>query len=147
MPVLQITSPWNLILNHVDGGRKTIQLDSLVDFKENETLVSFAGNVIYENTFQVGDPGEISFLNLGKVIGVTEVTLNGVNLGSKWYGDHSYLVTGNLKKGKNTLSVKLTTTLGNYMTSLTDNKDSIKWIRGKKQSLYSMGILGPVVLA
>lgn len=145
-PVLQISSPWKLVLNHVDGERKTIELNQLVDFKENETLMSFAGNAIYENAFQVGNPGDISFLNLGKVIGVTEVTLNGVNLGSKWYGDHIYPVTGHLKKGKNTLSIKLTTTLGNYITSLTDNKESIKWIKGKKQSLYSMGILGPVLL-
>jgi hypothetical protein len=143
-PVLQIITPWNLTLNHVNGSKKTIQLAELVDFKENETLVSFAGNAIYENSFQLNELSEISLLNLGKVIGVSEVTLNGVHLGSKWYGDHIYPVKGRLKKGKNTLSIKFTTTLGNYMYSLKDNKDAVKWIKGKKQSLYAMGILGPV---
>jgi len=30
------------------------------------------------------------------------------------------------------------------MASLTDNIDTIKWIKGKKQPLYSMRIMGPV---
>jgi hypothetical protein len=67
-------------------------------------------------------------------------------LGNHWYGDHVYPVKDITKQGSNTLVIKLTTTLGNYMYSLTDNKDSLKWIKGKKQPLYSMGVLGPVEL-
>lgn len=143
---LTISSPWSLTLNHVNGSKQSQKLNNLIDFKEDSNLVSFAGNAIYENSFQVNNAGEISYLNLGKVIGVSEVTLNGKNLGHKWYGDHVYPVKGIVKQGSNTLVIKLTTTLGNYMYSLKDNKDSIKWIKGKKQPLYTMGVLGPVEL-
>lgn len=144
--ILTITSPWNLTLNHVNGSKQAQKLDKLADFKEDSTLLAFAGNVLYENSFEVNNAAEISYLNLGKVEGVSEVTLNGKNLGNRWYGDHVYPVKDIIKQGNNKLEIKLTTTLGNYMYSLKDNKDSIKWIKGKKQPLYSMGILGPVEL-
>ena len=144
--ILTITTPWSLTLNHVNGSKQTQKLDRLVDFKEDNNLVAFAGNAVYENSFEVNNPGGISYLNLGKVEGVSEVTLNGKNLGNHWYGDHVYPVKDVIKQGNNTLVIKLTTTLGNYMYSLKDNKDAIKWIRGKKQPLYAMGILGPVEL-
>jgi len=147
IPLQLINAPWNLTLNHFDGSKKTQELDKLVDFKDDKDLVSFAGNVIYEQTFTVNNTAAIRTLNLGKVHGVSEVTLNGKNLGNRWYGDHIYIVKGILKQGENSLSIKLTTTLGNYMyTSLKKDKDTIKWIFGKNQNLYSQGILGPVEL-
>jgi hypothetical protein len=142
-----LNAPWNLTLNHYDGTKKTQKLDKLVDFKEDKDLVGFAGNAVYQQTFKVNNVTAINTLNLGKVAGVSEVTLNGKNLGNRWYGDHIYPVNGVLKQGDNILSIKLTTTLGNYMvTSLKDNKDTIKWIVKKNQNLYPQGILGPVEL-
>jgi hypothetical protein len=146
--VQAIDAPWTLTLNHYDGSRETRKLDKLIDFKTDTVLVGFAGNAVYEQTFNVSNIADINILNLGKVAGVSEVMLNGKNLGNRWYGDHIYPVKGVLKQGSNTLSVKLTTTLGNYMaTSLKGNKDTIKWLINKKQPLYSQGILGPVELA
>lgn len=144
--VLSITSPWNLTLNHVDGSKRTQKLDKLIDFKEDKSLVAFAGNAVYENSFSVNNPAGITYLNLGKVEGVSEVILNGKSLGNRWYGNYVYAVKGIIKQEDNSLTIKLTTTLGNYMYSLADNKDSLKWIKGKKQPLYTMGVLGPVEL-
>ncbi|MDB5002065.1 MAG: family 2 glycoside hydrolase [Mucilaginibacter sp.] len=146
--VLQtIDSPWNVVLNHYDGTRKTRKLERLVDFKDDSKLVGFAGNAVYENTFTINNPTEAQTLNLGKVAGVSEVTVNGKNLGNRWYGDHIYPVKGVLKQGNNVLSIKLTTTLGNWMeTSLKDNKDTVKWLTNKKQPLYPQGVMGPVEL-
>ncbi|MES2277484.1 MAG: glycosyl hydrolase [Bacteroidota bacterium] len=142
-----IDAPWNLTLNHYDGTVKTQKLDKLVDFKDDPILVGFAGNAVYQQTFNVSNAAAISTLNLGKVAGVSEVTLNDKNLGNRWYGDHVYPVKGILKQGSNTLSIKLTTTLGNYMvTSLKTNKDTVKWLVNKKQPLYSQGVMGPVEL-
>lgn len=143
---IALDAPWSLTLNHINGSKKTIGFNKFVDFKEDTTLVSFAGTAIYETRFNVKDPNGINVLSLGKVHDVSEVTLNEKNLGNRWYGDHIYSVKGALKPGENTLSIKLTTTIGNYMASLTDDKNSIKWIKNKKQPLYSHGIMGPVVL-
>jgi len=146
-PVMTLSTAWEVTLNHVDGSNKVMNLAKLVDFKDDKDLVGFAGTATYQNTFDVKDAAAASYLNLGKVIGVTEVTLNGVKLGTRWYGDHLYNVQKALKNGKNVLEIKLTTTLGNYMmTSLKENKDTIKWLINKKQTLYSVGVLGPVQL-
>jgi hypothetical protein len=47
-----------------------------------------------------------------------------------------------LKKGENTISVKVTTIIGNYLKSLKDNPVAMTWTRRQKN--YPMGIIGPV---
>jgi hypothetical protein len=54
-PAITIDSPWGLTLNHYDGTKKTQQLAKLVDFKDDAELVKFAGNAVYENTFQLSN--------------------------------------------------------------------------------------------
>ncbi|HEY4291137.1 MAG TPA: glycosyl hydrolase [Puia sp.] len=145
--VIVIDKPWTLTLNHYDGTERTMKLGKLIDFRDDNRLVGFAGTAVYQNDFDVTDPAQLNTLDLGKVEGITEVTLNGVSLGNRWYGDHLYDIHKNVRAGRNELSIRLVTTLGNYMaTSLKENKDTIKWIVKKKQSLYPQGILGPVIL-
>lgn len=144
---ITLSGPWSLMLNHYDGSKKSITLDKLIDFRDDANLVKFAGNAIYQNTFHVNDPAGITVLDLGLVPDISEATLNGKSLGNRWYGRHLYDVSGKVKGGTNTLSIKIVTTVGNYMAaSLNENKDSVKWLRKKKQPLYPHGIVGPVVL-
>ena len=122
-------------------------MNNLIDFRDDAGLAGFAGNAIYENTFNVANIADVHTLNLGKVAGVSEVTLNGKVLGNRWYGDHIYSVKDAVKTGVNKISIKLTTTLGNYMMAhLKENKDTIKWLVNKKQTFYPQGIMGPVEL-
>ena len=121
-----------------------MKLDALVDFAQSDELKAFAGVLWYEIAVPIASPRELGYLDLGKVHGISEVVLNGRNLGVKWYGAHRYELAGAAKEGTNLLRVKVTTTLGNYMKSLTANKDGLKWL--KKQPLYPMGLVGPVEL-
>jgi hypothetical protein len=139
-----IAGPWKVRLEPVDGAARSLTLEQLVDFKGVSGLKAFAGVIWYETAVQIQDPSVARYLNLGKVHGVSEVILNGRNLGTKWYGDHVYEVAGATKAGNNLLQVKVTTTLGNYMKSLKTNKDGVKWM--KKQPAYSMGMVGPVTI-
>ncbi|MBS1567771.1 MAG: hypothetical protein JST39_25530, partial [Bacteroidetes bacterium] len=145
--LIAVDKPWTLTLHHYNGTERTMQLDKLVDFSADTGLAGFAGAAVYQNDFTVKEPAQIKTLDLGRVEGITEVTLNGVSLGNRWYGDHLYDVSKVIKTGKNNLSIRLVTTLGNYMmTSLKENKDTVKWLVKKKQPLYPQGILGPVML-
>ena len=147
IPRITIDTPWTLILDHYNGSQHTIRLEKLTDFRNDKDLQGFAGAAIYQNEFDVKNPSTIKTLDLGKVQGISEVTLNSIPLGRRWYGDHLYDVSKSIKSGTNTLSIKLVTTLGNYMmTSLRENKDTIKWLIKKKQPLYPQGIMGPVIL-
>jgi hypothetical protein len=144
--LITLSNPWTLSLNHIDKSKNQLKLNKLVDFKDDPALSAFAGEAVYENRFVVTDPKKIMFLNLGEVHGVSEVLLNGKSLGLKWYGERIYPVNKLLITGENTLAVKVTTTMGNYIGSLKTNKDSIKWIKGKNQPVYSNGMIGPVTL-
>ncbi|WP_316786459.1 glycosyl hydrolase [Pedobacter frigiditerrae] len=143
---ITISTPWKLSLNHLDGSTKQITLAKLVDFKDDVDLSIFGGVAIYENTVNVTDILKANYLDLGKVHGVCELIINGKSAGVKWYGDRIYSLGGLLKLGSNSIVIKITTTMGNYVGSLKTNKDSIKWIKGKNQPVYSNGMLGPVRL-
>ena len=82
------------------------------------------------------------YIDLGDVQGVSELSLNGKLVGTKWYGAHIYDISSTLKIGKNKLSIKLTTIIGNYLKSLKNNHVAQRWV--KHQDFYSMGVMGPV---
>ncbi len=137
-----VPGPWHVRLEHIDGASQNIVLDKLVDFKENEFLQNFAGIAYYENTFSIASGTLPKMIDLGKVHGVSELTVNGENVGVRWHSKHLFDVSSAIKDGENSMQIKVTTTLGNYLKSLTDNKDSQKWMRS--QPLYSIGLIGPI---
>jgi hypothetical protein len=139
-----IAGPWQLELNHVDGTHSQRTLDALIDFKEDETLRSFAGTAIYRASFQASGAGAHALLDLGPVNGISSVTLNGQKLGMKWYGCHRYSTGAALRAGENRLEVQITTVLGNYMKSLIGNPVAKTWTA--HQPLYPAGLCGPVRL-
>ncbi|MEZ5105625.1 MAG: glycosyl hydrolase [Draconibacterium sp.] len=136
-----IAGPWQLKLQHINGNMETMELETLKDLVEMEETIHFAGTVLYEKTFQVENK-QPQFIDLGNVQGVSECTLNGENLGTRWYGAHLYDISGSVKEGKNLLSVKITTITGNYLKGQTENKVAQNWTR--HQEYYPMGLLGPV---
>jgi len=87
-------------------------------------------------------PGDHKHIDLGQVQGITELSLNGTALGTRWYGAHVYDLGAAVKAGENSLSIKLTTISGNYVKSLKDNPVAQRWTG--RQDNYPMGILGPV---
>jgi len=139
----EVTGKWQLHLNHIDGSRQDITLESLTDLIKNSRTKDFAGEVIYEKTINL-TAGKYRYINLGDVQGVSELTLNGKYIGTIWYGAHVYDIIDAVKEGENKLSIKLTTVTGNYLKSLKDNPTAQRWTR--RQPYHSMGIIGPVKL-
>jgi len=143
-----IDSGWKAEYIHChDGTIKTLDMGSLHDLKDIPDFVSFAGSVIYRNEVSVEDPAK-AILNLGKVYGLSELTINGNNCGVKWYGRRIFRIGEHLKQGKNTIEIKVVTSMGNYMKSLTGNLIAQYWTKEKNkiQPIQSMGLIGPVTL-
>ena len=141
-----ITEGWRAEFRHCRGGSvKEVALDSLTDLKEMEDFVHFSGTVIYRNTIR-NEGTEGMALNLGKVYGTSELRVNGKSCGVKWYGRRIWDIADFMKPGENLIEVEVTTSMGNYMKSLTDNPTAQYWTNeGRKiQPLQSMGITGPV---
>lgn len=139
-----LAGPWQLRLQHVSGERKELTLDQLIDFKDDERLRSFAGEAFYHKVFDVSGSAHFQFLDLGAVHGISSATLNGRDLGLRWYGRHVYRVADVLHRGRNELQVRVTTVLGNYCKSLTNNPVAHEWTA--RQSWHSTGMVGPVRL-
>ena len=97
-------------------------MEQLVDLggSNDPALNTFAGTAIYRTEFIA--PDTAVELDLGEVRGISEATLNGHPLGTRWYGRHVYAIASALVSGKNVLSVKLTTVLFNYCRSLKGNR-------------------------
>ena len=145
---IQITVPWSVSGHHVDGSVITKAMDELKDLKEIPDWMNFCGTIIYSNNFMIDDKTKIEWLDLGKVFGVSELLLNGTNAGAKWYGRRIYAVEKLIKNGNNTIEIKIVTTMGNYLKSLTDNKVAQYWTNEGRtiQPLQSTGLVGPVTI-
>ena len=142
----QIDTPWDLTLKHVSGTTSRQTLASLVDFKDNSELAKFSGTAIYRTEFDAKDTKH-TLLSLGTIYGISDVTLNGKNLGHRWWGEHTYDAAGVLKTGKNVLEVKVVTTLSNFFR-VWDNPVAKIWTQEKinKRDLISEGMVGHVRL-
>ena len=137
----EIDGPWQVILNHINGDIKTLEFDELSDLTDLEETRHFAGEIEYFKIINI-DSEDFQYIDLGDVQGVSELTVNGKDLGTRWYGRHTYQLGEALNKGENKIRIKLTTILGNHMKSLEDNPVAMAWTR--RQQYFSMGIIGPV---
>jgi hypothetical protein len=143
---VSILKGWSLEFRHCrDESVKTVETGTLEDLRDMPDFVHFAGTVFYRNYIVI--TGKIpAYLNLGKVYGISGLKVNGKDCGVKWYGRRIFLVADKLVQGTNTIEIKVTTTMGNYMKSLTDNPIAQYWTneKNKIQPLQSMGLIGPV---
>lgn len=141
-----IEGGWRAEFSHCrDGSVREIVMDRLTDLKEMPDFVYFSGTVTYRNTIRCGKQAG-TLINLGKVYGTSELRVNGVSCGVKWYGRRIFNISNHLIPGENLLEVVVTTSMGNYMKSLTDNAVAQYWTNAgnKNQPLQSMGMTGPV---
>jgi alpha-L-rhamnosidase len=145
---LELTNSWSVTGQHADGTIIKKEMDELKDLKELAEWANFCGTIIYRNNFIIGDAGKFEWLNAGKLFGVSELLINGISAGVKWYGRRVYPVKNLIKNGNNTIEIKIVTTMGNYLKSLADNPVAQYWTNQGRtiQPLQSTGLLGPVVI-
>ncbi|GAA3956951.1 hypothetical protein GCM10022246_08550 [Pedobacter ginsengiterrae] len=145
---LSLKSAWQMKLKHMDGTSRNEEMLKLTDLKDIPHLVHFAGTVSYKYVLELSNATDFSYLDLGKVSGISTLLVNGQTLDVSWYGRRAYLIKNLLKAGTNQIEVKVTTVMVNYMKSLTENATAQYWTnnKGKEQPLQSMGLIGPVNL-
>lgn len=140
-PMLPLAGSGHVQLSHVDGTERSIILPELVDFNDRDNL-KFAGTIIYRKEFTADATRRPRWLDLGPIHAVSQVEMNGKALGVRWYGDHLYEVSTALTPGFNHLEIKVVTTLGDYMKSLTNNPIAQAWTADTPS--YPLGLIGPI---
>jgi len=132
---------WSVEWQHIDGTNTRTEMEELKDVKDIPSYVAFGGIIIYRMTISLESA---KFIDLGKVYGLSELSVNGVSKGVQWFGKRIFA----LEKGENRLEITITATLGNYLKTLTKNAVAQFWTNEKRkdQPIQSMGMAGPVTV-
>jgi hypothetical protein len=109
-----------------------------------EDLKSFAGTIIYRKQIHIEKAQRTVWLNLGHLHAVSELQVNGHALGIRWHGNHRYDLSASIVPGENSISIKVVTTLGNYMKTLRNNPTAMTWTSGTP--FYPLGLIPPISL-
>jgi hypothetical protein len=144
----EILSGWTVEWKHINGSTRQTRMNELTDPKNDPDHCGFCGQIIYSAEFQIAQPDKFSFLDLGKVFGSAELTVNGYAYGIQWWGRRVFSLADKLKQGKNTIEITVMTTMVNFLKTLKDNPAAQYWTsEGRKnQPFASMGLLGPVII-
>jgi hypothetical protein len=145
--LLCLRGPWQLQLAPAGSDTKLQRtLAGLVDFSQQENdepMRYFGGVATYDIDFDGANLPD-AVLDLGEVYDISEVTLNGLALGSRWWGRHRYSLTGVIRPGPNHLQIKVATMLANLMQHKKEDAAAQRWAGWAPP--IPAGLVGPVRL-
>ena len=106
-----IRRSWNLAFNSEKRGpSEIIVLDKLEDWSKNEDerIKYYSGSVMYTHTFDLERmPADEVYIDLGKVMVMARVWLNGEYVGGVWTYPHRLNIKKYLRKGENELQIEV----------------------------------------
>jgi hypothetical protein len=154
LPASDISDNWDVTLCHsLLYDTTNAHFDTLFDLKDSKKFQHFCGTIIYHKTINCDRDGVhtvYTILDLGLVEGISEMIVNGQSAGVQYFGRRIYDIGEYLKDGENDLEVRVTTTMGNYLKTLSREENPTTWIYvnhpRRDQPLQPQGLLGPVRL-
>ncbi|MFB2119547.1 glycosyl hydrolase [Parapedobacter sp. 2B3] len=151
-----VSGPWQVTFMKPDSMRFIRQFDTLVDWAtQPDTAVAyFSGSAYYRKNLPAVpavDGGRI-YLDLGSVVALAKVKINGQDVGGVWTPPYRVDVTDAWQDGNNTVEIKVTNTWANRLIGdwrLPAEKRSTWTIVNPytaESPLHRAGLLGPVAL-
>ena len=138
---------WHLTLHQPqEDWVKEMDMPQLQDLKDVPEYKNFMGDVTYRTTVRLSGSHKPRFINLGKVADICELTVNGKPCGVRWFGRRIYDISSLLVDGDNTIEVKVTTLMSNYLQTLKDNAVANRFVLRRNTPLLPAGLIGPVKL-
>jgi hypothetical protein len=163
----EIAAPWTVSFSKEWGGPEEIVFDRLASWTESEIpgIKYYSGTASYTNNFNVDEnllTDNIVYLDLGIMYNITEVIINGHNLGTCWKKPFKKDITKAIVSGDNTIELKVTNLWPNRLigdlflsedkrfteTNILDMKSPYggRNYFEKDDPLRPSGLLGPVQL-
>jgi hypothetical protein len=149
-----LTKPWIVSFQKDRGAPENpVVFSSLTDWTTNadERIKYFSGTAVYKTTFKIEKlPEGETYIDLGKVMVMAKITLNGNYVGGVWTSPYRINITNYLHKGINKLEIEV---VNNWMNRLIydkklPEKERITWqtvsYNNPNTPLQSSGLLGPV---
>ena len=156
-----LSGKWQLYFDEQWGGPQQVEVDTLKSWVlfEDKGIKYYSGTAVYKKSFSVS-PENLKatrvILNLGNVLEMASITINGNKMPVKWSAPFQFDITGFVKPGNNQLEVEVVNLWPNRLIGdsklpvekrLTktnimkyDAADSEKYLR-------QSGLIGPVKLS
>ena len=118
---IELTGAWEVLFPPNLGAPEKAEFDELISWanSDDEGIQHFSGTVTYKKEFELPDDYLKSDkrleLDLGSVAVIAEVFINGKNAGLLWKAPFKVNINDFVKKGKNTLEVKITNLWSNKL--------------------------------
>lgn len=109
---IALSGGWRVDFVSAFGERFTREFPRLQSWTEaDETLKYFSGTAVYRATFDVNDKipasGQRAAIDLGDVMDIATVTLNGQPVGIAWAPPYVLDITSALRKGSNSVEIEI----------------------------------------
>jgi hypothetical protein len=121
-PSKEIQGPWTLSFPEKWGAPASVELNELISWTDHavEGIKYFSGTASYSNSFNIpkewlGNNQPIN-LDLGEVLDVAEVFVNGKSAGTLWTSPFRTDIRDYVKEGNNDLEIKITNMWINRLT-------------------------------
>lgn len=153
----EIDTPWNVKFEEErQGPKEIVTFNTLTDWSTSEDprIKFYAGTASYTNSFTIKElPAQPVYINLGKVIAMAKVYLNGQYVGGAWTYPYRLNISRYLQTGANDLRIEVP---NNWMNRLIGDQQlpieqRSTWISGDygnpwkaDSQLQPSGLLGPV---
>lgn len=152
--VISLNTKWELVFEKDKRGPVNgTKIDSLFNWKDspNDSIKYFSGTATYIKEFNLENiPNGELYIDLGKVMVMAKVRLNGENIGGVWTTPYRLNITKSLRIGKNVLEIAV---VNNWQNRLIGDqrlkpKQRKTWTTvnpwKSDSQLQSSGLLGPV---
>lgn len=152
--VATVTSPWQVSFEKGKRGpEETVTFTTLQDWttSEDERIKYFSGDAVYTTTLSLENlPGKELYIDLGKVMVMAKVKVNGKDAGGVWTKPYRVNVSDLLRKGENKIEIEV---VNNWMNRLIGDQRLPEAERGTWTNinpwnagspLQASGLLGPV---
>ncbi len=154
--IADVSGPWKVAFQEKRGAPAEATFETLASLTESEDsgIRYFSGAATYTNTFELKKKAlkanETIILDLGDVKDLAEVTVNGKNLGVFWNAPFKVDITSAVKKGTNTVEVKVVNMwhnrlVGDVQPGVTEKVTytHLQFFK-PEEPLLPAGLLGPV---
>jgi hypothetical protein len=152
--IAAVDGPWTIDFEKGKGGPdEQVVTDNLFDWKDskNPKIRYFSGNATYTAKFYVEKlPEDQTYIDLGNVMVMAKVRVNGQDAGGVWTTPYQVNVTDLLKEGENTLEVEVVNCWRNRLVGEfhLPKKERFTFHTAAdvnaESDLQSSGLLGPV---
>lgn len=152
---IDLTTQWDIAFDPGMGGPESLKLDSLISWSEleDEGASYYSGSAVYTREFTIDEDvltSEVeAFVSFEDIQEMAQVFVNGNDCGIVWLPPYAARITPHLKKGTNTITVKVINTWNNRIVGDLRNPEKIPFTqtnaKGKFTSespLLQSGLLG-----